>query len=433
MGSAFDARPIPTRSTYGPLGGERNRRTGPTLTCMARTIAREPNVSPRPPHLIARLAGLGTTIFTEMTALAVQHNAVNLGQGYPDVEGPAVIRDAAIEALLAGHNQYAPGTGVPALRHAIVEHQQRRYGLSFDADDEVTVTAGATEAIAATILALCEVGDEVVVFEPYYDSYAANIAMAGGIRRTVPLRPPDFGFDLDELRRAITPRTRLLLLNTPHNPTGKVFDTDELEQIAALCVDHDLLAVTDEVYEHLVFDGEHVPLATLPGMRERTITISSAGKSFSFTGWKVGWACAPPELTAALRTTKQFLSFTNGTPFQHAIAYGLQLGEAVFDELTARYRARRDQLCRGLRELGFEVYPTAGTYFATADIRPLGFDDGMAFCMQLPSTVGVAAVPEVVLYDNTAVGAPLVRFAFCKSEALIDEGLNRLAKLPGTT
>ncbi len=387
----------------------------------------------RRPHLIARLQGLGTTIFSEMTALAVQHDAVNLGQGYPDIEGPAEIRDAAIDAIREGRNQYAPGSGVPALRHAIAEHQHRRYGLRFDADDEITVTAGATEALAATILAVCEVGDEVVTFEPYYDSYAANIAMAGAVRRTVALRPPDFRFDPVELDRAISARTRMVLLNTPHNPTGKVFDAAELARIAAVCVDHDLLAVTDEVYEHLVFDGVHVPLASLDGMRDRTVTISSAGKSFSFTGWKVGWACAPPPLTRALRTTKQFLSFTNGTPFQYAVAHGLSLGEPVFDELTARYRARRDQLCAGLRALGFDVYPTSGTYFATADIRPVGFDDGMAFCQHLPGRVGVAAVPEVVLYDDKRVGAPLVRFAFCKSETLIDEALARLAKLPGTS
>lgn len=384
-------------------------------------------------HLIARLQGLGTTIFSEMTALAVRHDAVNLGQGFPDVEGPAAIRDAAIAALRAGHNQYAPGTGVPALRHGIAEHQHRRYDLTFDPDHEITVTAGATEAIAATILALCEVGDEVVTFEPYYDSYAANIAMAGAVRRAVTLRPPDFRFDPEELAAAITPRTRLILLNSPHNPTGKVFDTAELAQIAALCTEHDLLAVTDEVYEHLVFDGRHVPLATFDGMRDRTVTISSAGKSFSFTGWKVGWACASPSLTTALRTTKQFLSFTNGTPFQHAVAHGLSLGDAVFDELTERYRRRRDQLCAGLAELGFDVTVPAGTYFATADIRPLGFTDGMAFCEQLPERIGVAAVPEVVFYDDKQVGAPLVRFAFCKSEELIDEGLARLSKLAPAT
>jgi N-succinyldiaminopimelate aminotransferase len=386
----------------------------------------------RAPHLVSRLQGFGTTIFALMTGLAVRHDAVNLGQGFPDVEGPAEIRDAAIDAMRAGHNQYAPGTGVPALRHAIAAHQQRRYGLTFDPDDEITVTAGATEALAAAILALCEVGDEVVTFEPYYDSHAANIAMAGAVRRTVTLHPPDFAFDPDALARAVTPRTRLLVLNSPHNPTGKVFAPDELRQIAAVCVEHDLLAVTDEVYEHLVFEGEHVPLATMPGMRDRTVTISSAGKSFSFTGWKVGWACAAPALTTALRTTKQFLTFTNGTPFQHAVAHGLALGDGVFAELTERYRARRDQLCTGLRDLGYRVPTPAGTYFATADIRPLGYDDGMAFCLQLPERVGVAAVPEVVFYDDTQVGAPLVRFAFCKSEALIDEGLARLAKLtPG--
>jgi N-succinyldiaminopimelate aminotransferase len=393
------------------------------------TSEEETAVFERPPHLIARLRGLGTTIFSEMTALAIQHDAVNLGQGFPDIEGPVAIRDAAIAALRAGHNQYAPGPGIAALRHAIADHQRRRYDLTYDPDAEITVTAGATEAIAAAILALCEVGDEVVVFEPYYDSYVANIAMAGAVRRTVTLRPPDFRFDADELAATITPRTRLVVLNTPHNPTGKVFDRDELALIAAVCVEHDLLALTDEVYEHLVFDGQHLPLATFEGMRDRTVTVSSAGKSFSFTGWKVGWACASPDLTAALRTTKQFLSFTNGTPFQHAIAHGLSLGDDVFDELTVRYRARRDQLCAGLRELGFDVFDVAGTYFATADIRPFGMYDGMAFCRLLPARVGVAAVPEVAFYDDKRVGAPLVRFAFCKSEELIDEGLARLAKL----
>ena len=386
-------------------------------------------MAPRRTALNARLHGLGTTIFAEMTALATRHDAVNLGQGFPDVEGPAAIRDAAIDAILAGHNQYAPGIGVPELRWAIADHQQRRYGLEFDPDSEITVTAGATEAIAAAILAVCEVGDEVIVFEPYYDSYAANIAMAGAVRRTVTLRPPEFTFDPAELVAAVTPRTRMIVVNSPHNPTGKVFGENELHMIARVCADHDLLALTDEVYEHLIYEGRHVPLATFDGMRERTITISSAGKSFSFTGWKVGWACAAPELTAALRTTKQFLSFTNGTPFQYAVAHGLALGDGVFDELRARYRARRSQLCTGLREVGFEVFDVGGAYFATADIRPLGYDDGMAFCLRLPEQVGVAAVPEVAFYDDTTVGLPLVRFAFCKSEALIDEGLLRLAKL----
>ena len=385
----------------------------------------------RLPHLISRLQGFGTTIFSEMTDLAIRHDAVNLGQGFPDADGPDEVRDAAIAAIVAGHNQYAPGIGVPVLRQAIADHQQRRYGLAFDADREITVTAGATEALTAAITALCEVGDEVIAFEPYYDSYAANIAMAGAVRRPVTLRPPDFAFDVDELAAAVTPRTRLVMLNSPHNPTGKVFTTDELAQIADVCVAHDLLAVTDEVYEHLVFDGRHRPLASFEGMRDRTVTISSAGKSFSFTGWKVGWACASPALTAAVRTTKQFLSFTNGTPFQHAVAAGLGLGDGVLRDLAESLRSRRDQLCAGLADIGFEVFQPASTYFATADIRPLGFTDGLEFCRELPARVGVAAIPIVVFYDDKRVGAPLVRFAFCKSESVIDDGLSRLAKLAG--
>jgi N-succinyldiaminopimelate aminotransferase len=381
------------------------------------------------PHLISRLQGLGTTIFSEMTALAEAHDAVNLGQGFPDTDGPQEIREAAVAAIRAGHNQYAPGPGIPSLRTAIAGHQRRRYGLEYDADDEITVTAGATEAIAATVLALCEVGDEVVTFEPYYDSYVANIAMAGAVRRVVPLRPPEFSFDPDELAAAITPRTRLLLLNTPHNPTGKVFRRDELEQIAQLCVAHDLIMVTDEVYEHLVYDGEHLPIATLDGMRERTVTISSAGKTFSFTGWKIGWACAPAPLTAALRTTKQFLSFTNGTPLQYAVAVGLGLGDGLLADTVAAYRRRRDLLCTGLRELGFTTFCPAGTYFVTVDIRSIGEQDGLRFCRELPERVGVVAVPEVAFFDDTELGAPLVRFTFSKTEPVLEEGLARLRKL----
>jgi N-succinyldiaminopimelate aminotransferase len=386
-------------------------------------------VPERLPYLNARLQGLGTTIFSEMSALALRHEAVNLGQGFPDTDGPQTIREAAVAAMRAGRNQYAPGKGVAPLRAAIADHQRRFYGLDFDVDDEITVTAGATEAVAATILALCEVGDEVVVFEPYYDAHAANIAMAGAVRRAVTLRAPDFRFDPDELRAAITPRTRLLVLNSPHNPTGRVFDAEELKIIARVCREHDLIAVTDEVYEHLVFEGRHVPLASLDGMRERTVTISSAGKTFSFTGWKIGWICASPELTAAIRTTKQFLSFTNGTPFQYAIAEALALGDAFFGDLVASYRDRRDQLADGLVDAGLDVFRPAGAYFVTADIRPLGYRDGLAFCRDLPARVGVAAVPNVVLYDDKAEGAPLVRFAFCKTPALLDEGIARLAKL----
>ena len=384
----------------------------------------------RQPHLVARLQGLGTTIFSDMTALALEHDAVNLGQGFPDTDGPQAIRDAAIAAIETGRNQYAPGPGVTPLRAAIAEHQLRFYGLDFDRDTEVTVSAGATEALAATLLALCEVGDEVIVFEPYYDSYVANIAMAGAVRRPVTLRPPDFALDPDALRAAVTPRTRVVLLNSPHNPTGKVFTPDELESIAQVCRDHDLVAVTDEVYEHLVFEGRHLPLATFDGMRDRTVTISSAGKTFSFTGWKIGWACASEPLTRAIRTTKQFLSFTNGTPFQYAIADALALGDEFFGDLETSYRARRDRLCDGLAAVGLEVFRPAGTYFVTTDIRPLGFTDGLRFCRDLPAMVGVAAVPNVVFYDDKRVGAPLVRFTFCKADAVLDEALARLGKLP---
>ena len=383
----------------------------------------------RLPHLISRLQGLGTTIFHEMTTLAVRHDAINLGQGFPDRDGPDIVREAAVSAIRAGHNQYAPGHGVAVLREAIAAHQRRFYGLAYDAEDEITVTAGATEAIAATVLALCEVGDEVIAFEPYYDSYAANIAMAGAVRRPVTLRPPDFALDVDMLRAAVTPRTRLVLLNSPHNPTGKVFTRAELEAVATVCREHDLLAVTDEVYEHLVYDGAHVPLATLEGMRDRTVTISSAGKTFSFTGWKVGWACAPPELTAALRTTKQFMTYTNGTPFQHAVAQALTLDDEFFADLVTSYRSRRDLLCDGLASVGLQVFRPAGSYFTTTDIRPLGHIDGLAFCRDLPARAGVAAVPCVVFYDDTEVGAPLVRFTFSKTPAVLEEGIARLRKL----
>lgn len=387
----------------------------------------------RRPHLIARLQGLDTTIFTQMTALATAHDAINLGQGFPDTDGPQAIKDAAIAAIRDGHNQYAPGSGIPRLRQAIADHQERFYGLTFDPEAEITVTAGATEALAATILALCEVGDEIIVFEPYYDSYVANIAMAGAVRRPVTLRPPDFSFDPDQLRAAVTPRTRAVLLNSPHNPTGKVFTHEELQFITQVCTEHDLIAITDEVYEHLVFNGSHQPLATYDGMRDRTVTISSGGKTFSFTGWKIGWACASKTLTAALRTTKQFLSFTNGTPFQHAIAVALGLEDAFFADQVERYRLRRDRLSDGLEQAGFDVFRPDGTYFITADIRSFGLIDGSRFCDELPKKIGVAAVPVVAFYDSTDIGASLVRFTFCKTEQVLDEAVARLGKLSGTT
>ncbi|MCY3863187.1 MAG: pyridoxal phosphate-dependent aminotransferase [bacterium] len=376
-----------------------------------------------------RLVEFGTTIFAEMSALALATGAINLGQGFPDTDGPQEVADAAVAAIRAGHNQYPPGLGIADLRLTVAEHQKRFYDLDFDPDTEVLITAGATEAIAAVMLSLLEPGDEVVLFEPYYDSHIAGIAMAGAQRRLVTLRPPHYRFDPDELAAAIGPRTRMIVVNSPHNPTGKVFDRGELELIAELCRRHDLLAVTDEVYEHLAYDGEHIPMATLPGMRERTITVSSGGKTFSFTGWKIGWVCAVPELRDAVTAAKQFLTFVNGAPFQHAIAVGLRLGDAYFDGLRAGLMARRDQLTDGLAAAGFEVYRPAGTYFVTADVRPLGFDDGMALCRRLPELCGVVAVPSVVFYDNEDEGRHLVRFAFCKRPEVLDEAVERLAKL----
>jgi N-succinyldiaminopimelate aminotransferase len=386
----------------------------------------------RVPYLNARLQGFGTTIFSEMSALAVATGAINLGQGFPDTDGPAEVAEAAIAAIRAGHNQYPPGPGIPELRQAVAAHQHRFYQLAYDPASEVLVTAGATEAIAAALLALCEVGDEVVTFEPYYDSYAACIAMAGAVRRVVTLRPPGYRADLEALARAITPKTRLLLLNSPHNPTGKVFGVDELEAIARLCVAHDLLVVSDEVYEHMVFEGSHRPLATFPGMRERTITVSSAGKTFSFTGWKIGWACAPAPLITALRTAKQFLTYVNGAPFQPAVVTGLGLPDSYFAGLRDDLAAKRDCLCDGLASVGFEVFRPAGTYFVTADIRPLGTGrevDGMSFCRALPHRCGVVAVPNSVFYDDQEAGRHLVRFAFCKRLEVLEEAVSRLKVL----
>ena len=358
-----------------------------------------------------------------MSALAERAGAINLGQGFPDEDGPAEVLEAAAAAMRAGHNQYAPLPGVPALREAIADHQRRFYGLDVDPEAGVQVTFGATEAIAAALLGLCEPGDEVVCFEPYYDSYAAGIAMAGAVRRPVTLRPPDWPVEPEALAAAIGPRARVLLLNTPHNPTGKVFARAELELLADACVEHDLIAISDEVYEHIVFEGEHVPLATLPGMAERTLTISSLGKTFSVTGWKTGWACGPPELVAATRTAKQFLTFAGGTPFQHAGALALGLGDEVYRALATGLRAKRDRLCSGLEAAGLDVLRPAGTYFANVDARR----DGTAFARELVERAGVVAIPTSVFYDDKQAGANLVRFAFCKREAVIDEAARRLA------
>ncbi|MER6094386.1 pyridoxal phosphate-dependent aminotransferase [Streptomyces sp. NPDC001728] len=391
------------------------------------------------PLLNRRLAEFGTTIFAEMSALAARTGAINLGQGFPDTDGPEEIREAAVRALRDGHgNQYPPGPGVPELRSAVADHQRERYGLSYDPDTEVLVTAGATEAIAAALLALVEPGDEVIALEPYYDSYAACIAMAGGTRVPVTLRPqqddgtgdPRFVLDLDELRAAVTDRTRLILLNTPHNPTGTVLTRAELTAVADLAIERDLLVVTDEVYEHLVFEGAaHVPLASLPGMRERTVTIGSSGKTFSFTGWKVGWITASPELTSAVRSAKQFLTYVSSGPFQYAIAEALRLPDTYFDSLRADLAAKRDLLADGLAQAGFAVYRPAGTYFVTTDIRPLGDGDGFAFCRSLPERAGVVAIPNAVFYDHREAGAPFVRFAFCKKTEVLEKAVSRLKRL----
>ncbi|MFJ7018379.1 pyridoxal phosphate-dependent aminotransferase [Streptomyces sp. NPDC101117] len=385
------------------------------------------------PLLNRRLAEFGTTIFAEMSALALSTGSINLGQGFPDTDGPEEVREAAVRALRDGRgNQYPPGPGVPELRAAVVAHQERRYGLTYDPDTEVLVTAGATEAVAAALLALVEPGDEVVALEPYYDSYAACIAMAGGTRVPVTLRPHDgaFRLDLDELRAAVTDRTRLLLLNTPHNPTGTVLTRAELAAIAELAVERDLLVVTDEVYEHLVFDdAEHIPLASFPGMRERTVTISSAGKTYSFTGWKVGWVTASPALVTAVRSAKQYLTYVSAGPFQYAVAEALSLPDSYFEHFRADMLAKRNILATGLEEAGLTVYRPAGTYFITADIRPLGETDGIAFCRTLPERAGVVAIPTAVFYDHREEGAPYVRFAFCKQAPVLQEAASRLKTL----
>jgi N-succinyldiaminopimelate aminotransferase len=380
----------------------------------------------------SKLRDLGTTIFTEMSALAKRLGAVNLGQGFPDSDGPPSVLAAAQHAIAAGLNQYPPLNGLPELVEAIALTRRDHYGQLFDAEaGEIMVTAGATEAIAAAMIGICDPGDEVVLFEPYYDSYLANLAMAGAIRRPVQLTSDGgtFTFDAEALRAAITPRTRLILLNSPHNPTGKVFTREELSLIAALCVEHDLIAVTDEVYEHLLYDGrEHIPLATLPGMAERTLTISSAGKTFSTTGWKVGWVCGPAPLVAAARKAKQFLTFAGGTPFHSAVAVGLREEMGWVGALRDDLQERRDRLRTALEKAGAATYPCEGTYFLQIDVRSLGYEDGVKFCHDLAHKAGVVAIPAQVFYDDVDTGRRYVRFAFCKTDKVLDEGIRRLER-----
>ncbi|YAL82297.1 pyridoxal phosphate-dependent aminotransferase [Dermacoccaceae bacterium W4C1] len=382
--------------------------------------------------LVARLRPFTSTIFAEMTQLAQRTGAINLGQGFPDEDGPGVVKDAAIRAIAEGLNQYPPGRGRPELRQAVADHQRRRYGIELDPESQIIATTGATEGISASVLSLCGPGDEVVTFEPYYDSYTAMVALAGATHRTVPLHWPDYAIDEQQLRAAFSPRTRLVLLNTPHNPTGKVFSRSELELIASLAREHDAIVVTDEVYEHLTFDGaEHIPMATLPGMFERTLTISSVGKSFSVTGWKVGWVSGPAELVSAVLTAKQYLTFSGGGPFHLGAAAGLNDEVAAVGPLHARLERHRSQLLEGLEAAGFGVRAPQGTYFAVADAAPLGFTDAVELAWRLPELCGVVAVPVAAFHDDPGPNASLLRFAFCKSEESIRLGTQRLRALRG--
>lgn len=361
-----------------------------------------------------------------MSALALETASINLGQGFPDTDGPAEISEAAQKAIADGHNQYPPGAGILALREEVSKHQSRYWGLEYHPADGVLITAGATEAIAASLLALCEIGDEVVLFEPFYDAYAALVAMAGAQRRVVTLTGEELTFSEEDLRAQITARTRALVLNSPHNPTGKVFNRDELEIISRVCIEFNLIAITDEVYEHLVFEGTHIPLASLPGMFERTITVSSAAKTYSFTGWKIGWACSTPQLIAAIRTAKQYLTYVSGAPFQHAIAYGLSQGDRLITPTVQSLAAGRQTLSKGLEELSLAVLPSGATYFLTTDIASLGENDGLSFARSLPRRCGVVVIPSSVFYDNKTVGSTQIRWTFCKSTKVLEEAIERL-------
>ncbi|CAA0129256.1 putative N-succinyldiaminopimelate aminotransferase DapC [Mycolicibacterium vanbaalenii] len=385
---------------------------------------------------VHRLAPYTVTIFAEMSALAARIGAVNLGQGFPDEDGPPAMLEAAQRAIAEGVNQYPPGLGIPALRQAIADQRRRRYGTEYDPNTEVLVTVGATEAIAASVLGLVEPGSEVLLVEPFYDSYSPVIAMAGCHRRAVPMRPAGRGFaiDIDGLRAAVTAKTKAIIVNSPHNPTGMVASDDELRALAELAVSADLLVIADEVYEHLVFDNRrHLPLAGYPGMAERTITISSAAKMFNVTGWKIGWACGPAELIAGVRAAKQYLSYVGGAPFQPAVAQALATEDAWVDALRDSLQARRDRLGDALADIGFDVHDSVGTYFLCADPRPLGYEDSTGFCAELPERVGVAAIPMSAFCDPASQHADqwnhLVRFAFCKRDDTLDEAIRRLQTL----
>ena len=382
--------------------------------------------------MVARMQPFTSTIFAEMSALAVAHDAVNLGQGFPDSDGPESMLDAARAAITDGFNQYPPGAGIPELREAVAAQQLDDYGLAYDPDTDVLITVGATEAIAGAVLGLVEAGDEVVMIEPYYDAYAATVALAGGVRRTVSLVPDGDGFrlDRDALAAAFGPKTTAVIVNSPHNPTGTILSDDDLAEIARLCIANDVVAITDEVYEHLVFDGAaHRSLATLPGMKERTLRISGAAKTFHVTGWKVGWISGPRELIAAARAAKQYLTYVGSGPFQPAIAHALRNEmDWVRDDAVA-LGEKRTMLSAALADAGFNVHRSQGTYFVCADPRPLGITDGDAFCRELPERVGVAAVPISAFVDDTGPWRHMVRFAFAKSDDAIAEAARRLRTL----
>lgn len=384
----------------------------------------------RVPPLVPRMAEHSTSVFAEMSTLALAVGAVNLGQGFPDTDGPTALKDVAIAAIEDGRgNQYPPPHGLPLLREAVAQHQQRFYGLTVDPGVEVVVGTGASEVIQSTLMALVDEGDEVIVLEPWFDIYAAGVSLARGRRVGVPMSGPDLRPDLDALRRAVTPRTRMILLNSPHNPTGVVLTPQELAAVASIAIDNDLIVLSDEAYEHLWFDDHrHVPIATLPGMWERTVTVGSGGKTFSFTGWKVGWATGPSDLIGAVRVVRQHLSYVSGGPFQYAMAHGLGLPDDYFTGFRADLAARRDLLAAGLTGLGLRVLPTQGTYFITTDVRPLGYPDGLTFCRELPGRAGVVAIPHQAFCDDVEVGAPYVRWAFCKRPAVLEEALERLTR-----
>jgi aspartate/methionine/tyrosine aminotransferase len=389
-----------------------------------------------PPRIAQRFVPFGNSIFAEMTALAIKHGAVNLSQGFPDFDGPAVAKQGAIDAINAGHGQYARMQGVPLLNKAIAQSWAKRGYGEVDPDACVTVTSGCSEAIVCVALGLLNPGDEIILFEPYFDFYTAAAAMAGAVPRFVALRPPadengSFTFDEGELRRAFTPKTKAILINSPHNPTGKVFTREELSLIASLCVKHGVIAITDEVYEHLTYEPglPHIPIATLPGMADLTVTLSSMGKSYSLTGWKVGWAIAPPHLTAGVRSAKQFITFSTATPLQHGAAQVITSPGNSIEELRALYIRNRDRLRSALHAVGLKVFPSHGTYFLMADHSALRLGDDRAFCRFLTEKVGVAAIPPSVFYDHPALGRNLVRFAYCKKTETMDEAIRRLATL----